>query len=161
MPIQKPPALTFSTDELDLLGRTADALSAYMGKPVLAEVMDADETGFEWVVFASPLGTDDTGDDHVPVQIGGAGSRILGAKGGLVIADGDVFDCEYLWAIQLSALDGVRYIKVDQHGEEVAWTDELRDILPFALNDVAPPEDDEDEDSSALPDAGPDPRTLH
>ena len=160
MPFRKPPSLTFNAEELDLLGRTADALSAYMGRPVLAEVMDADETGFEWVVFASPLATDHTGDSHVAVQIGGAGARILGAKGGLAIADGDVFECEYLWAIQLSALDGVRYIKVDQHGEEVAWTDELRDILPFAMNEVAPPEDDDD-DFSGSADSGPRPPTLH
>src|SRR3546814_8619226 len=55
----------------------------------------------------------------------------------MIIADGDVFDCEYLWAIQLSDLEGVRFIKVDQEGEEVAWTENLQDILPFVMADEA------------------------
>lgn len=136
----------FTAEELDLLGRTADALSAYMGKPVLAEVMDAEETGFEWVLFAVPLGTEDTvGDDQTIVQVGGAGARLLGNRGGLDIDDG-FFDCEYLWAIQLSTLEGVRFIKIDQGGDEIAWTDNLREILPFNLIDEALPDDDEDDD---------------
>lgn len=164
------PSLAFTADEIDLLGRTADALSAYMGKPVLAEVMDAEETGFEWVIFATPLDVHDDADEQVVVQIGGAGARLIGNTGGMTIADGEVFDCEYLWAIQLSDLEGVRYIKVDQSGEEIAWTDSLRDILPFALHDEPLPDDSEaqDEDSDEdddddLPDAGHmgEPRTLH
>jgi hypothetical protein len=166
-------SLAFTADEIDLLGRTADALSAYMGKPVLAEIMDAEETGFEWVVFATPLDIHDDAADQVVVQIGGAGARLLGSTGGMVIADGDVFDCEYLWAIQLSDLEGVRFIKVDQSGEEIAWTDSLRDILPFALHDQpAPPDDDEDGDDDGGDDDDDDddpldsgrpsePRTLH
>src|SRR3546814_11725693 len=55
----------------------------------------------------------------------------------MIIADGDVFDCEYLWAIQLSDLEGVSFIKVDQEGEEVAWTENLQDILPFVMADDA------------------------
>jgi hypothetical protein len=165
------PSLAFTADEIDLLGRTADALSAYMGKPVLAEIMDAEETGFEWVVFATPLDIHDDADDQVVVQIGGTGARLIGNTGGMVIADGDVFECEYLWAIQLSDLEGVRFIKVDQSGEEVAWTDSLRDILPFALHDepVQPAdEDDDDDDDSDDDDDDPldtgksnEPRTLH
>ncbi len=164
------PDLTFTADELDLLGRTADALSAYMGKPVLAEVIDAEETGFEWVLFAVPLGTDDPEDDITLVQIGGTGARILGNQGGLSFADGDAYDCEYLWAIQLSDLEGVRYIKVDQQGEEVAWSDELRNILPFALVDEPLPDDDEDEpdgdnidddDDDGFEPSHPSPPTLH
>jgi hypothetical protein len=168
-------SLAFTADEIDLLGRTADALSAYMGKPVLAEIMDAEETGFEWVVFATPLDIHDNADDQVVVQIGGAGARIIGNTGGMTIADGDVFDCEYLWAIQLSDLEGVRFIKVDQSGEEIAWTDSLRDILPFALHDepTRPDDDDDNEgdedndddegdDDDPLDTGGPSqPRTLH
>lgn len=139
--------LVFTAEELDLLGRTADSLSAYMGKPVLAEVVDASETGFEWAIFAIPLDiADDT--DKVIVQVGGAGARILGNQGGLELGD-DIYDCEYLWAIQLSDLEGVRFIKVDQDGEEVAWSDDLHSILPFELSDAPLPdidEDDEDED---------------
>ncbi len=146
MPINSDPTPCFTPDELDLLGRTADALSAYMGKAVLAEVMDAEETGFEWVLFAAPLDTKDDAEDLVTVQVGGAGARLLGNKGGLDIGSDEVFDCEYLWAIQLSTLEGVRFIKVDQQGDEVAWTDDLREILPFHLSDEpVPGEEDENE----------------
>ncbi|NYT80424.1 hypothetical protein H0A70_02775 [Alcaligenaceae bacterium] len=166
---QEPP-LVFTADELDLLGRTADALSAYMGKPVLAEVMDAEETGFEWVIFAVPLDEQDDPSDFVVVQIGGPEARIIGNKGGMTIAADDVFDCEYLWAIQLSDLEGVRYIKVDQEGDEVAWADTLQDIVPFVMadelaadsddDDAADEDEDEDDDSYEGGDpAGP--RTLH
>lgn len=163
MPADLEPDLTFTTDELDLLGRTADALSAYMGKPVLAQVIDAAETGFEWVIFAIPLTPGDTDQGRVLVQIGGSPARIVGNKGGLVIADGDAYECEYLWAIQLSPLESVRYIKVDQEGDEVAWTDNLLEILPFAVVDEAPPDEDmngePDDDDSDPPDIAP--PTLH
>lgn len=161
--------LLFTADELDLIGRTADALSAYMGKPVLAEVIDAEETGFEWVIFAVPLDVEDNPEDMVVVQIGGAGARIIGNQGGLVIADDDVFDCEYLWAIQLSDLEGVRFIKVDQDGEEIAWSENLRDVLPFVMADEPVSDDDDDleddgpddDDDIFDPDETGSPRTLH
>ncbi len=145
MPSAADPDLNFTAEELDLLGRTADALSAYMGKPVLAEVVDASETGFEWVIFAIPLDVEDGGEDKVIVQIGGPGARIVGNKGGLEPGD-DVYDCEYLWAVQLSDIEGVRFIKVDQDGEEIAWSDDLRSVLPFELTDAPLPDDDDDDD---------------
>lgn len=135
MTSQLPSSLIFTADEIDLLGRTADALSAYMGKPVLGQIMDATETGFEWAVFAVPLQPEDQLDDFTTVEIGGSGARLLGNKGGLDIADNEIYDCEYLWAVQLCDLEGVRFIKVDQEGDEVAWTDNLQDILPFAIVD--------------------------
>ncbi|NYT35670.1 hypothetical protein ERD78_02200 [Allopusillimonas soli] len=140
--------LVFTADELDLLGQTADALSAYMGKPVLAEVMDARETGFEWVIFAVPLDVGEDANDLVTVQIGGQGARLLGSKGGMEILDGDVYACEYLWAIQLTDLDGLRFIKLDQTGDEIAWAETLQEVLPFAMEDdeIISAEDDEDED---------------
>ncbi|TAL87077.1 MAG: hypothetical protein EPN46_11465 [Candidimonas sp.] len=144
MPHQPDFTPCFTADELDLLGRTADALSAYMGKAVLAEVMDAEETGFEWALFAAPLDTKDEVEGLTTVQVGGTGARLLGNKGGLDIGSDEVFDCEYLWAIQLSTLEGVRFIKIDQQGDEVAWTDDLREILPFHLSDEPLP-DEEDE----------------
>ncbi len=92
------------------------------------------------------------------------------SKFGVGVGDDDVFDCEYLWAIQLSDLEGVRFIKVDQDGEEIAWSENLRDVLPFVMADE-PVSDDDDDD---LEDDGPDedddifdphetgsPRTLH
>lgn len=82
---QPPASLThFSPAELDMLAKTADALSAYLGKPVLAEVALGDE-GTEWVTFGVALDTDaDETDDAAPhVQMGGAGARLLGGRGGL------------------------------------------------------------------------------
>ncbi|AEC20562.1 hypothetical protein PT7_2022 [Pusillimonas sp. T7-7] len=156
--------LVFTDEELDLLGRTADALSAYMGKPVLAEIMNAEDTGFEWVIFAVPLDVQDDPDDYILVQIGGVDARYVGNTGGMTISDGEVYDCEYLWAIQLSDLEGVRYIKVDQEGDEVAWADKLQDILPFIMKDETVSSDDDDrdddEDTPDLDDSG-EPRILH
>lgn len=142
-----PQPLTFTDEEIDYLGRTADALSAYIGKPVLAEIIDADETGFEWVVFGIPLDVADDAENHVIVAIGGQNARIIGNKGGIDIKD-EVYDCEYLWAIQLSDLEGVRFIKVDHEGEEVAWSDDIGGILPFELSDEPLPDIDEEDDDS-------------
>lgn len=155
--------LVFTSDELDMLGRTADALSAYMGKPVLAEVVDAEETGFEWVVFAVPLETNEDARDLVTVQVGGRGSRIIGHKGGLKIEDGDIYQCKYLWAIQLSDIEGVRFIKVDEEGDEVAWSDDLSTMLPFALGSEPPPPDDDQDEAEDGPasDEPTQPPTLH
>ena len=44
----------FSAAELNVLATTADALSAYLGQAVLAEV-GVNEAGREWVVFGVPL----------------------------------------------------------------------------------------------------------
>lgn len=143
MTASTPSPLTFTPHELELLARTADALSAYMGKPVLAEVVDAEEAGFEWVIFAIPLETGETRE--VTVQIGGANARLLGQKGGLTLRSDDVFLCEFLWAIQLTDVKGIRFIKVDDHGNEVAWTETLNEILPFVLSDAPVPEEEEDD----------------
>ncbi|MFA5597410.1 MAG: hypothetical protein WDA26_07575, partial [Pusillimonas sp.] len=62
--------------------------------------------------------------------------------------DGDIYDCEYLWAIQLSDLEGVRFIKVDHDGEEVAWSDDIGGILPFELSDEPVLDTDDDEDDT-------------
>lgn len=140
--------LVFTADELEALGRTADALTAYLGKPVLAEVMDGDETGFEWAVFGIPLDLTETPDDDLTrVQMGGPQSQLLGNKGGVLLEAGEFYDCQLLWAIQLTDIEGLRFIKVDSTGEEVAWTDTLADILPFdASKEPAPAADDDTDD---------------
>lgn len=148
-----PPASVthFSTSELDMLAKTADALSAYLGKPVLAEVILGDE-GTEWVTFGVPLDEGAEADEEqTHVQMGGAGSRLLGNRGGLPHADDDTYDCLYLWAVQISLNEGERFIKLDHDGEESAWSDTLEDVLPFALTEELQPdptaqEDEEDED---------------
>jgi hypothetical protein len=146
------PVLRFTTDELELIGRTADALTAYMGKPVLAELIDGEETGFEWVIFGIPLDTDEDPGDTPRVQIGGSGSRMLGNNGGMKL-DGNVYDCQFMWAIQLSDIEGVRFIKVDSEGDEVAWSDTLESILPFdtQTEPASAPDDDNDDDSDDEP----------
>ncbi|MCB5362498.1 hypothetical protein H0484_01840 [Pusillimonas sp. CC-YST705] len=138
--------LVFNQEESDLIGRTADALSAYLGKPVLAEIIDATESGFEWVVFAVPLEEGDDEQDMATVQVGGADGRLVGQKGGLELEDGASYHCQYLWAIQLTEMEGARFIKLDGEGEEIGWSDDLAALLPFALNDTLPEWADEDED---------------
>ncbi|MGE8591320.1 MAG: hypothetical protein ACN6OD_18300, partial [Alcaligenes sp.] len=114
------PDLVFTADELETLGRTADALSAYLGRAVLAEVVDAEETGFEWAIFAVPLDKDEDESKFTVVQIGGEGARVLGNRGGLEPDDTAVYACRYLWAVQLTDADPIRFIKVDEVGDEVA-----------------------------------------
>jgi hypothetical protein len=139
----------FQAAELEMLAKTADALSAYLGKPVLAEIGTA-EDGLEWVTFGIPLDDDapEGKDDPVRVQMGGPEGRLLGNRGGLPAADDDAYDCLYLWAIQITLTEGERFVKLDQDGEESAWSDVLADVLPFALGDedLAELDDDDDED---------------
>lgn len=134
------PALAFSQTEMDLLGRTADALSAWMGKPVLGEIIGAEDTGFEWALFAIPLLPEQSSEGLTVVQVGGRQARLVGNRGGLQV-QAEAYQCEFLWAVQLADLPGVRFIKVDAHGEEIAWTDNLREILPFDLADPPQPDD--------------------
>jgi len=150
-----PASLThFSASELDMLAKTADALSAYLGKPVLAEVVLGDE-GTEWVTYGVPVDENAKPDEEqTHVQLGGPGARLLGNRGGLPPSDDDTYDCLYLWAIEISLNEGERFIKLDHDGEESAWSDSLEDVLPFALTEEPVPEDpDEDEDEEDEDDA--------
>jgi hypothetical protein len=125
----------FSTAELDMLAKTADALSAYLGKPVLAEVVLGDD-GTEWVTYGVPMDENAKPDeDQTHVQLGGAGARLLGNRGGLPQSDDDTYDCLYLWAIEISLNE-----------DESAWSDNLEDVLPFALTEEPVPEDPDAED---------------
>jgi len=126
--------LRFTDDELDLLARTVDAMSAYMGKPVLAEIIAETDIDAECLLVALPLQPAESEDGKVLVNLGGANARFVGNRGGLPIPE-DMLACELLWAVQLSDLEGARYIKLDRTGEEVAWTAELAEILPFALTE--------------------------
>lgn len=130
-----PDQLCFNKDESELLGHTADAISAWMGKPVLAQIIDATETGFEWVIFAIPLLPKQSTTDLTTVNLGGKNARIIGNSGGLILKQQDEYVCEFLWAIQLSDIEGVRYIKIGPDGEEIAWANNLREMLPFDVSD--------------------------
>ena len=132
--------LLFSTEDIELLARTADALSAYLGKPVLVEVMPAGETGFEWAVFAIPLDINEDDSDIPVVQIGGANARLLGSQGGVQLNESESYSCRLMWAVQRADEDEVQYIKVNHEGDENAWGEHLQDILPFNL--AADPLDD-------------------
>lgn len=149
------PSGRFESAELDMLAKTADALSAYLGKPVLAEVGAGDD-GMEWVTFGVPLDAaaaqgSDKADDAgtaVEVQMGGPGARLLGNRGGLSGTEETAYACLYLWGIQISAVEGERFVKLDQEGEASAWSDSLADLLPFALSDEDVGDDDDDDDEN-------------
>ncbi len=133
--------LTFSEDELAMLGKTADALSAYMGAAVLAEVGQTDEG--DWVIFGRVLGDDTPPEaDTLHVQLGGPGAQILGEKGGLDTG-ADTYDCAFLWAIQITADPEERYIRLDKEGEIFDAASHLSDLLPFNLDEPEAPSDDE------------------
>lgn len=127
-------ALIFSTEDIDLLARTADALSAYLGKPVLVEVMPAGETGFEWAVFAIPLDINEDDSDIPVVQLGGANARLLGSQGGVQLDGNETYSCRLMWAVQRADDDEVQYVKINHEGDENAWGETLKDILPFNLS---------------------------
>ena len=145
-----PAPLRFTQAELDILAKTADALTAYLGRPVLAEV-DTDEDGAQWVTFGSTLDEKDRSaadEDRLHVQLGGKDAHLLGQRGGLP-ESADAYDCLYLLAIQLSANEGERFVKIDSDGEESAWSDELAEVLPFSLEEEElPPLEDDDEDEA-------------
>jgi hypothetical protein len=46
----------------------------------------------------------------------------------------------------ISLNEGERFIKLDHDGEESAWSDNLEDVLPFALTEEPVPEDPDAED---------------
>jgi len=137
----------FSAAERAMLGKTADALSAYLGAAVLAEIGTTD--GVQWVIFGRALGEqDDVPDDAVRVQLGGVGSDVLGQKGGLA-TDQQSFDCTFLWAIEVTDDEIERFIRLDSAGEIFDSANQLTDLLPFSLEEpvVADEGDEDDEDN--------------
>lgn len=129
------PDLVFTQEEIELIGHTADAMSAYMGKPVIAEIMGAEDTGAEWAAFGIPLGIDDEIDEDstVVIQLGGPDAHYAGNRGG--IDDKDAYSCECLWIIQLSDDEDARYLKVDPLTQEYEASGDLRELLPFNISD--------------------------
>src|SRR5690606_32847319 len=146
------------------LARRTICLGAVKGHTVLAWVVLGDVVSV-WVTFGVPLAQGAVADDQPHVQLGGPQARLLGNRGGLAPADNDAYDCLYLWAVQITLAEGERFVKLDQSGEEAAWSDDLADVLPFALTDEPLPddddyddEDDEDEDGDEVGPGGPGPR---
>lgn len=127
----EPTPLMFSAQDLILLGKTADSLSAYLGAAVLAEVGESE--GAEWVIFGQVLATDETPDEDVlRVQLGGKDARLLGGTGGVEVQD-QPYDCSYLWSIQITEYDDERYVKLDSTGEVVDASPTLEALLPFSI----------------------------
>lgn len=154
-------AFRFTDDERELLAKTADALTAYSGKPVFAETGIA-ENGMEWAAFGMPLAPDaEETEDTVHIQMGGENAQWLGARGGVEDDPAAVFDCLFLWAIQISDEDGARFVKLDQEGDVVDASDALGDLLPFGFTDAEQPDDDEEEDDDEDDDSLPPGVTLH
>lgn len=137
-----PPA--FTAADLELLAKTADALSAYTGKPVMAEAGQTE--GVAWAVFGVPLGTDEDEPDQTVWQMGGPDVRQLGNAGGLAPAPEAVYACRLLWAVQLTPNEGERYIKLDEQGAVVGWSDTLTDLLPFDIEPEADWDEDDEDD---------------
>ena len=151
---QPQPSLKFSESEIGMLGSTADALSAYMGAAVLAEVGDTD--GAQWVIFARALDQRvEPAQDIVHVQMGGPGSLVLGQRGGLP-TDQASYDCELLWAIEITEDPENRFVRLTPQGEAFDAAMELAELLPFSL--VEPEvsdeehEDQDDEPSDSIND---------
>jgi len=148
----EPTPLIFSAQELILLGKTADSLSAYMGASVLAEVGESE--GAEWVIFAQALAVDETPEEDVfLVQLGGKDARLLGGAGGIEATD-QPYDCNYLWSIQITEYDEERYVKLDSTGEVIDTSPTLDALLPFSIVEPEFIEDEiEDEESENDADA--------
>jgi len=141
MNLPKSAPMTFSDNELTMLGKTADALSAYMGAAILAEVGNTE--GADWVIFGRALGLDaKTDDDTVHVQLGGPDARVVGQCGGLE-AGTERYDCAFLWAIQVTDDPLDRFIRLDQQGEVFESASTLAELLPFALTEPELPPDDD------------------
>lgn len=152
-----PAPAAFSADDLLLLERTADALSAWWGKPVMAE--HGQTEGVPWAVFGLPMANDapeEDAEEFAVWQMGGAGALSLGNAGGLAPAPDDVHDCRLLWAIQVGTEPGERYVRLDATGQVEAWSDSLVELLPFQVDaDESAgvdgfPEDDDDDEAAAL-----------
>lgn len=145
-------ALHFTAAELTMLGKTADALTAYMGTAILAEIGQTD--GAQWVIFARALADDETpSDDTVHVQVGGPGSQVIGQGGGLEV-NKVVYDCAFLWAIEITPDSEERFVRLDQQGEVFDVAPELAMLLPFnvAEPDLPPDIDDQSDNPNLVTD---------
>jgi hypothetical protein len=131
--------LSFNDTELTMLGKTADALSAYMGTAILAEVGQTE--GGQWVIFARALDEQETvGEDIVHVQVGGPGTHVLGQRGGLD-TDTTAYDCAFMWAIEITDDEDERFIRLNPQGEVFDTSPQLAPLLPLSLEEPELPTD--------------------
>lgn len=146
----------FTDEELEILAKTADALSAWTGKCVLCEKNITDE-GVEVAIFAQVLDTnaspqqaadaDEVEEPHAVkdedegqfLLLGGADSTIIGSAGGLEDISSQVYECRLLFSIMFNADEGQfaeRFILINDEFELVTTADEIEELVPFSLREV-------------------------
>jgi hypothetical protein len=94
----------------------------------------------------------------------------VGNRGGLDL-DTEVYDCQYLWAVQITDDPEARFVRLDQNGDEFDYAMELAELLPFDLTDEVLPDpdlelledlgDDDDPEQDAQSDEPPRPPSIH
>lgn len=149
----------FTDDELEVLAKTADILSAWTGKCVLCEKNITDD-GLEVAIFAQVLDSNDLinrvseadesdeaeephaiedKDEGQFLLLGGADSSIIGNAGGLEDINTQVYECRLLFSIMFNAEEGQfaeRFILINDEFELVTSSDELEELVPFSLREV-------------------------
>ena len=146
----------FTDEELEILAKTADALSAWTGKCVLCEKNITDE-GVEVAIFAQVLDAnaspqqaadaDEVEEPHAVkdedegqfLLLGGADSTIIGSAGGLEDISSQIYECRLLFSIMFNADEGQfaeRFILVNDEFELVTTADEIEELVPFSLREV-------------------------
>ncbi len=125
-------SITFTEQEIELLGQTADSLGAFVGRHVLAQ-LDTVPEGYEWVAFACPLDTTKDNTDVTQIQMGGPTARLIGSEGGLGDIQEEMYLCQFLYAIQLTDAPDARFVRINDRGEPVFWSNDLNELLPFTL----------------------------
>lgn len=159
----------FTDDELEILAKTADVLSAWTGKCVLCEKNITDD-GVEVAIFAQVLDSNDVigntaeadeaeephatqdEDEGQFLLLGGADSSIIGNAGGLEDISTQVYECRLLFSIMFNADEGQfaeRFILVNDEFELVTSSDDLEELVPFSLKEVDEIDDWIDEDWDA------------
>ncbi|WP_432786834.1 hypothetical protein AAEX37_00893 [Oligella sp. MSHR50489EDL] len=146
----------FTDEELEILAKTADALSAWTGKCVLCE-KNITEDGLEVAIFAQVLDTnagdkqagdaDEAEEPHAVrdedegqfLLLGGADSAIIGSAGGLEDISTQMYECRLLFSIMFNAEEGQfaeRFILVNDEFELVTTADDIEELVPFSLREV-------------------------
>lgn len=156
--------MNFLPPDIEQLEKTADALSVYMGKLVLAEIGKT-EDGYEWIAFGTPLENNDEPDSNtVIMQMGGSSARLIGGSAFLEDFNRHVYQCKFLWGIQIGE-PPLRFTRIDAMGDEVDYSDTITDLLPFSINDnelLATPDNTEEDDHTNLDnDASPQYKQYH
>lgn len=128
------PNAVFSDDDLILLAYTADTLSHFYGRPVLAQLCLLDD-GYETVMFALPEGI---GHDIPALSkrlcFGGAGTEMLGRKSSLAFHPQAHYYGYLLFALQYTNQPYPAYRLLDSNLQAVSVSRQLGDLVPLRLD---------------------------